>query len=331
MVRVRGSAAHEAVEAVCPRDLFVRTGQLLHSLVLDRAGGVAADLYVAPEDDDYLLIADGLTDAELAELLGAGTTGVALDRLGEAFVMTSLAGPYAGELLTRVAGPQVATFGYLTRFNLPELAPDVLCMRAGTTGEYGYDLLIPRAAAAEVDARLRELGEAFDLVEVSQQDVDHCALESGFFCPRHRGVLGRSPLELQLQWRLSPDRVDYRGAAGVAVARAHPPTRRLSWVIGRLEDPAPEPGPVTRDGVEVGELLDGFVSPMLGCFVGLALIDRPLAHPWIAEFFVGDLELRTEAPPLLQNRSIFVDPRKHVYAHRDEDRFPPIVPGARHG
>lgn len=323
MVRVRGSTAYEIVEKLCPRDLFVRTGQLLHSLVLDERGGVAADLYIAPEDDDYLLIADGLDEDALIDALGEPE----VERLGHSVVMISLAGPYACELLTRVAGPQVATFGYLTRFNLPELAPGVLCLRAGTTGEYGYDLLVPRELAERVDARIRDLGAAFDLVEVGQRDIDCAALESGFFCPRHRGVLGRSPVELQLQWRLSPDRTDYRGAQGVALARANVPARRLSWVIGRFEDPAPEFGPIVRSGVEVGELLEGFVSPMLGCFVGLALIDRPLAHPWIAEFFVGDCELRTEAPPLLQNRSIFVDPRKHVYAHRNEDQFVPIVPG----
>jgi glycine cleavage system aminomethyltransferase T len=326
LVRVRGAMAYEQVERVCPRDLHVRTGQLLHSLVLEQDGSVAADLYVAPEDDDYLLICDGLDDAGLAALLGDPT-----EQLSASVAITTLTGPYACELLTRIAGPQVATFGYLTRFALPELAPGVTCLRTGTTGEYGYDLLIPRELSAAVDARLFELGKEFDLLEVSQNDIDRAALESGFFCPRHRGVLGRSPVELQLQWRLSPDRQDFRGHAGVAAARAQPPARRLCWVIGRLEQGAAPLGPILREGSEVGELLDGFVSSSLGCFVGLALIERPLAHPWIAEFWAGDCELRTEAPPLLQSRSIFVDPRKHVYAHRDEDRFPPIVPGAEHG
>ena len=220
IVRVRGSSAYDVVERICPRDLFVRTGQLLHSLVLDEHGGVAADLYVAPEDDDYLLIADGLDEDALARALAEP----AIERLGESTVLISLAGPYACELLTRVAGPQVATFGYLTRFALPELAPGVVCLRAGTTGEYGYELLIPRELAADVDARIRELGRSFDLVEVEQRDIDHAALESGFFCPRHRGVLGRSPVELQLQWRLSPDRRGLSWRRGCR-ARARQTTR----------------------------------------------------------------------------------------------------------
>lgn len=331
-VRVRGPMAYEVVEGVCPRDLFVRTGQVLHAMILDEAGGAAADLYVAPEDDDFLLVADGLDDAQLVALLEAHAPPGAefeLEPLSDALALTSLAGPYAWELLTRVAGPELATFGYLTRFGLPELAPGVVCLRAGTTGEYGYDLLIPRAEVEGVDARLRELGERFDLVEVSQAAVDRCALESGFFCPRHRGVLGRSPVELQLQWRISPERDDYRGAAGVAAARRAPSARRLTWMIGRLGAPAPDaPALIRREGEIVGELLDGFASPLLGCFVGLALVDRGLAHPWIDGFFVGEHELRSEAPPLIQSRSIFVDPRRHVYAHRDEDSFVAIVPGA---
>ncbi len=335
-VMVRGEQAYERVEALCPRDLFVRTGQILHGLVLDPAGGVLADLYVIPRDDDFLLLADGIDDAALIAALGPDPDpeGRAVESLGSSHALLSLAGPYAWELLGALLGPEVSTIGYMTSIPVPELGEGGLCLRTGTTGEFGYDLLLRHADAEACIDKLARLGERFDLVEVPQPVLDRCALENGFFCPRHRGVIGRTPIELQLQWRV---RYDHERLGPILIAgRDRPLARRLSWVIGRLEDPAPELGPLTREGELVGELIEGFHSPVLGCFVGLAMIDLRLAHAWIDGIFVGGageagessgLELRVEAPPLVQNRSLFVDPKKHVYAHRGEDRFPPIVPG----
>lgn len=335
MCWVRGEHAYEVVEGLCPRDLFVRSGRVLHSLVLDEAGGIEADLLVCPRDQAFLLIADGLDDAGLLARLRAHAPAESqfeLEPIPADRVLFGLSGPYAWELIAALLGPELSTLRYLSCIALPELADAgelALCLRVGSTGEYGYELLLPPASLARIEAQLVELGRGFDLVEIDQTVLDRAALENGFFCPRHRGVVGRSPLELQLQWRVTYD-LEFRGVEGLRAARDRGVHRRLSWMIGRLEDGAASLGPLSRGGAVVGELLEGFVSPVLGCFVGVALLDRELAYPWIAGFHdAGGLELRTEAPPLLQNRSLFVDPKRHVYAFRkdDSEEFPPIVPG----
>jgi aminomethyltransferase len=336
MCWVRGEHAYEVVEGLCPRDLFVRSGRVLHALVLDEAGAVEADLLVCPRDQAFLLIADGLDDAGLLARLRAHAPADAsfeLEAVAADRVLLGLSGPYAWELVAALLGPELSTLRYLSCIALPELGEGDelgLCLRVGTTGEYGYELLLPPASLARVETQLLELGPRFDLVEIDQATLDRAALENGFFCPRHRGVLGRSPLQLQLQWRVTYD-LEFRGVEGLRSARDHGVNRRLSWMIGRLEDGAAILGPLQREGVVVGEVLEGFVSPVLGCFVGIALLDCELAHPWIEGFRdAADHELRTEAPPLLQNRSLFVDPKKHLYAFakQDSEEFPPIVPGA---
>ena len=37
------------------------------------------------------------------------------------------------------------------------------------------------------------------------------------------------------------------------------------------------------------------------------------------------VKLRTVSPPMIDNRSLFVDPRKHAYRSRAEHAFPPLV------
>ena len=56
------------------------------------------------------------------------------------------------------------------------------------------------------------------LKRIDVATLDQAALENGFFCPRHRGLLGRSPLELQLQWRVSFG-LDYRGVEALRAQR----------------------------------------------------------------------------------------------------------------
>src|SRR5437870_25042 len=62
-----------------------------------------------------------------------------------------------------------------------------LCVRAGKTGEYGYDLLVPRGEVETVRARLLEKGRRFELGEAGLEALDACALENWFFNVRREG------------------------------------------------------------------------------------------------------------------------------------------------
>ena len=37
--------------------------------------------------------------------------------------------------------------------------------------------------------------------------------------------------------------------------------------------------------------------------------------------------LRTISAPVINNRSLYVDPRRHCYRYRHEEKYPPLVPG----
>ncbi|MCP5067184.1 MAG: hypothetical protein GY946_11515, partial [bacterium] len=77
---------------------------------------------------------------------------------------------------------------------------DCYCFRAGKTGEYGYDLLVPHAQYDPLHDKLQDIGRAFDMQPVGLAALDQCALENWFFNIRREGQLGLTPLELQ-RWR----------------------------------------------------------------------------------------------------------------------------------
>lgn len=318
-VRVAGAGAQDLLDRVSPRDLFVRAGQMLHTLLLDDAGTPLADVYLCCDEDDYLVLGEGLAGPDLAAYLRAGAAGLDADviDLSASHAILTLDGPYAWELLAEVTTPDVIGLPYLGFFHEGRFT----CFRGGKTGEYGYDLLAPRKRLAEIRALFLEAGRRFDLREASLDALDLCRLEGGFFNVRREVRPDLTPVELQLQWRVGANR-SYRGAAAVAARRAAP-RGRATMIVAESEirtDAA-----IELDGERVGTVLHARHSHTRGDWIGLALLEPPVAHAGLAGFACGGAAVRTASVPAINNRSLFVDPQRHSYATRDREAFPPLV------
>lgn len=322
-VRVRGAGAHDLVDRVSPRELFVRSGQLVHTVLLDDAALPIADVYLGCDDDDYLAIADGMTGRDLAAHLAAHAGGLdaTVEDTSDSHGFLCLGGPYAWEVLAELVSPDVIGLPYLGFFH----PPGFTCFRAGKTGEYGYDLWIERDRVAAVRDQLLAIGRRFDLVEISPAALAVAGLENWFWNPRRDVRPGLTPIELQLQWRVRYDRT-FPGSAALA-ARRHTAHQRAVLAVssGALVDDAV----ITARDRTVGAVLHAAWSPIREDWLAVALLDLSIAHAGltglVAHTPAGAVPLRTLSAPALDNRSLYVDPQRHSYATRDSDAFPPLV------
>jgi glycine cleavage system aminomethyltransferase T len=324
-VRVSGPAAFEAVDRVCPIELTLQDAQMKPSLLLTERGLPFADLLVCRDDESFFLLAEGPTPAELEAYLRAGFppgAEVTIERLDETHRVLGLHGPYAWELCAAFLGPDLPGMPYLSLLR----TEGVICFRSGKTGEYGYDLLVPAAEAAQARARIEELGRAFDLAHASLEALDQCALENWFFNVRREGRAGLSPLELGLQWRVSYLK-DYPGAAALAEMRRRGPRRRLVCVLGA--GPMAEGDRIALDGEPIGTVVNAGFSPTRADFAAAAIVDLPYAAAGVGRYAVehdgARSPVRTVSPPVINNRSLYVSPQRHGYAGREGDVFPPLV------
>lgn len=323
-LRVNGEDAFALLDRVLPGELFLRDCQLLQSLLLDENGRILADLYVGREDEDFLLVCEGLSAAELAERLrqAAPESRVKFTSLDEECAALSLHGPYAWELLAELFGAELLGLPYGNLFRID----GGLCLRAGKTGEYGYDLVLPRAAMAKLRPRLLDAGRAFELTEVDLEALDQCALENGFFNVRREGRAAVTPLELQLQWRLSR-RKEHVGSAALSALRDAGIKQRATYI---KSDSAIAIGDrVCYDAAEIGTIINCGHSPLRGDWVGLALLALPYAYSgvdrFVAQTAAGATPISTVSSPLMQNRSLFVSPQRDSFANRGDDHFPALV------
>ncbi len=198
-----------------------------------------------------------------------------------------------------------------------------MCCRGGKTGEYGYVLVGEPDRIDSLWSELRALGEPLDAVPIDLETLDLCALENWFFNIRGEGRHALSPIELQLQWRVSRKK-EFVGSTALERIREAGIGRRLTCLVSPAE--IADGDPVRRDGADIGRLVHAAHSPILDAWVGLALIDLPFAHPGVDALAVGaSTGGRTVTPPVIANRSLYVNAQIHTYASRHDDDFPPLV------
>ena len=194
---------------------------------------------------------------------------------------------------------------------------EVLLFRAGRSGEYGYQLVVPIDQRDALLDKLLTAGAGFEMVCASETARAQCVLENFFFDVNREGKYGLTPLELQLQWRLSPQKTGYPGAEAVRTRREAGWTHRLTC-FAMSESSCPDQE-ITCDGETVGRILAAGYSPLRGEYVGKALLVCPYWHAGLDAFVVGRCPLRTISAPAINNLSLRVTPYRHSFHTREED------------
>ena len=322
IVRVDGAAALDFLQTASTQSPYMREGRVRHTLLLRDDASIFADAFIVNVDDGFFVIAEGPGEADLVawleELRGRGAAkNVNVRGTSAEWTTFGVDGPYAWEVAAGFMGPTTLGQPYLTLSR----RDDMMCLRAGKTGEYGYLLMVPTANAQEAEAKLHEIGKPLDLATVTREALDVCALENWHFSMRQlrandfmSGTL--TPIELQLQWRV----VYTREFAGVEALRA----RRAEGLKARVtcftsSSPIAPGERVRLPGLEgdVGEVLASCASPTLGQTVGSVLLDIRVAQPHIT-FTAGEHEIRTCTASLVDNQSLHIQPHKHSYQTRNE-------------
>jgi aminomethyltransferase len=283
------------------------------------------------EDGAYYLLAEGLTEDDLVHLADRArrehspAAEAEFEALRASHALLSVNGPYAWEVMSAACGPAILGMPYLTLMHLD----DAICFRGGKTGEYGYDVLVPRESLSDFQTKLEQAGEPLDLQPVGLEALDQCALDNWHFNVRTLRdtplATPITPLELQLQWRVSYS-ATFIGSGALAERRKRGIDVRATCFSA--SDAVKAGDVVTLDGAVAGEVFAAGWSPTCNEWVGIALLALRVAQPGIRSFRAGDeqaIVLETRTPPLVNNRSLHVDLHRHSYQSRSSDVFPPLV------
>jgi 4-methylaminobutanoate oxidase (formaldehyde-forming) len=313
-IRVEGRGACAVLQRLCGNDVDVPVGRIVYTQMLNRRGGIEADITVTRLSETAFLIV---------------TAGAHLQRdlawvrrhLGDAFAVATdmsaaeacfvVMGPEARDLLSAVTPEDLSNgaFPYGTAREIELGLGLARAHRVSYVGELGWELYVGMDQAQHAFDTLVEAGGG-RLTMCGLHALDSCRMEKGFRHWGHDITDEDHVLEAGLGFAVKVDKGDFLGRD--AVLRKHNEGLARRLVQFRLRDPEPclfHNEGIVRDGEIVGILTSGAYGHALGGAVGLGYV--PCAGESPAEILASRFEIEiagTRVPAEASLRPMY-DPR----------------------
>ncbi|MGF1607579.1 MAG: glycine cleavage system aminomethyltransferase GcvT [Rhodothalassiaceae bacterium] len=310
-VLLRGRSGQDPAPAlerlVSGRIAALAPGRARYTLLLNADGGIVDDLIVTRRDPAtlYLVINAARKEVDLAALRAGLGDEVAIDLMHDQALL-ALQGPNAESVLQAVV-PGVADLGFMAaaeglRFGNEDLAVS----RSGYTGEDGFEISVPAAAA---DRLARRLLEDDRVKPIGLGARDSLRLEAGLCLYGQDLDETTSPVEADLLFALPKARRqagDFPGAARIVSELAEGPARKRVGI--RPEGRAiARPGVAIQDtdGTAVGVITSGGFGPTVEGPIAMGYVPPALAEPGTAL----TLSIRGKPHPAVVAPTPFVEQR----------------------
>ena len=282
--RLRGVSPLSAFEEVVPGDFInLKPGKQKYSVLLNRQGGIVDDLMAgrpvnadgAGDDGLFVVVNGACKDNDFKVIEGELAGQVVIERL-EDRALLALQGPEAAAVFQHYV-PAAASMVFMDVRLMTGFGVDLIVSRSGYTGEDGYEISVPAAAADDVwihllsDHRVKPIGLG---------GRDSLRLEAGLPLYGHDLDETTSPVEGDLTFAINKNRReqrDFPGAARIVKELAEGPAR-VRVALKVLEGAPAREGAEIADasGAVIGVVTSGGFSPSLK--QGIALGFVPPAH-----------------------------------------------------
>ncbi len=306
----RRDTLHRELEAVLPVDFDQwPEGLQKYSLLLNAQAGIEDDLMLTPLGDSVMMIVNaGNRDHDLA-LLQRACPSLVFDWVDAALI--ALQGPLAEQVLAGF-DPAARDLVFMRTAMLTLDGVPCFTARAGYTGEDGFEISIPAAAA---DRLVRRLLAIPGVKPIGLGARDSLRLEAGL--PLHGQDItpSHTPHEAGLAFAIARSRRadglkagGYPGASVVNAQAAHGPRRRLVG-LSSFEPVPVRAGAAIIDeqGERVGLVTSGTLSPSLNRPVMLAYLEhQPISRDGTPRLRA---QVRTRTPEVMITPLPFVAKR----------------------
>lgn len=279
-IEVSGPGADRALAALLTNDIdALSQGGGQYTLMCVDDGGVIDDLIVYRLADRYLLVVNASnTHACLDRLAEALPDGVEWADRSHELAMLALQGGGWERVLTALTDDR--TIFELPYFGIAEATvAGVPCLvaRTGYTGQPGVELMTPWDGAVAVwDAVVGADGGAVPAGLVAR---DTLRLEMGYPLYGQELSRQRSPIEAGLSWACDLAGGRFSGAEVMRRQREQGTEEKLAIFLF-TEQGIPRAGQaVYHEGIQVGTVTSGTISPTLKVGMGMAYLPADLAAP----------------------------------------------------
>jgi aminomethyltransferase len=275
-----GKDVATVLESLVPGDIGgLAPGQIRYTLLLNDDGGIIDDLMVTRADAPdtlYLIVNAACKDGDFAHI-AAKLAGKAVLTRHEDAALLALQGPAAAAALTTFI-PAAAAMAFMTsRVDAFEGVP-VRLFRSGYTGEDGYEISVPVAAAEKI---ARALLAAPGVQPIGLGARDSLRLEAGLCLYGSDIDITTTPVEAGLSWVIGKRRRDQGGFPGAArilkelkegAARKRVGIKPLGRAPARAHTEIQD-----GNGNKIGEVTSGGFGPSANAPIAMGYVDAAFA------------------------------------------------------
>lgn len=282
---VTGPGALAFLQRLAANDVDRPAGRLVYTQLLNRRGGIEADVTVTRFGPAAFRVTTGTASAAMdlgwLRLHLPEDGSVEVTDVTERFAVVSVWGPEARRTVARVSGSDLSTaaFPYLTSRPIDVAGVEVRANRVSFAGELGYELVVPREAAGRVWDAVLGAGAPLGIEPVGYYALNTLRLEKGYCSWGEDIGPDDTPLEAGLGFCVRLDKGDFIGREALLRQRAEGVRRRLVPLVLDGEACTLWGGEaVVADGRVVSRVRSGGYGHTVGLNVALAYLPVALAE-----------------------------------------------------
>ena len=286
---LQGPGALDLIQRVTSNDASkLIDGQAQYSCLPNENGGIVDDLIVYKmKNNDYMIVVNASNiEKDWNWISKFNSKGVAMKNISDDICLFAVQGPKAVATLQKLTKVDLAAIKYY-HFTKGELAgvPDVILSNTGYTGAGGFEVYVDKKFAERIWNAIFEAGKEFDIKPIGLGARDTLRLEMGFCLYGNDIDDSTSPIEGGLGW-ITKFTKPFTNSESIKKQKEGGTKRKL---IGfKMVDkgiPRHDYLLKTADGIVIGKVTSGTMSPMLGIGVGLGYVETAYTAPG-AEIFV---------------------------------------------
>ena len=297
-ITVRGKDAVAFVDYLMTNDITkIVDNQIIYTFMCYPDGGVVDDLLVYRYDNDYLYLVVNASnsDKDYAWMLEQkGNFDVKIENISDSVGEVAIQGPMAQKTLQKLTDFDLNKVGffYLQR---DVIVDGVNCMisRTGYTGEDGFEVYADNEGIVKVWNSVLEAGKEFGILPAGLGCRDTLRFEASLPLYGHEISEEINPLEGGFKYFVKLDKAgDFIGKEELNKQWSEGLKRKLAGfeLIGR--GIAREGMEIQKDGVAIGHVTTGYMSPTLKKTIGNALL--------ASEF----TDIGTEIDVIIRNKTV---------------------------
>lgn len=284
--KIKGPDALTFVQKVTTNDaskLF--NGKVQYSAMCYTNGGIVDDLLVYRiAEDEFLFVVNAANinkDFDWCKE-NVGSLNVQLDNISDETHLLAVQGPNSLKTLQKITDVNLSEMKYYT-FTEGVLANvNMIISRTGYTGELGFELYFRGdfGTAKKVWDSIFDSGKKFEIEPVGLGCRDTLRLEKGYCLYGNDIDETTNPIEAGLDWITKLNKGPFNGSDIIAKVKENGPNRRLVGFIADVEKFIPRHNyKIYSEGVEIGFVTSGNISPVLGKPIGMGYIQTKFSIP----------------------------------------------------